>query len=152
MSVRFRRALPTDLESILAIEQASFSIPWTAEALIPELSDDGRHLPLLAVLDGATVGFALLWVVADEMHLVNFAVDPGLRRKGIGRAMMDEVLERARANETRLLTLEVRDTNAAARELYRGFGFVEVALRPRYYPDTDEDAVIMLLELGEPPG
>jgi ribosomal-protein-alanine N-acetyltransferase len=149
--VEFRRALPSDLDSILAIERASFTIPWTEAVILPELADDGRHLPLLASIDGEAVGFALVWVIADEMHLVNFAVEPARRRRGIGRALLTEVLDRARQRDISMVTLEVRETNEAARVLYRDFGFVEVALRPGYYPDTREDAVIMLLQLDSGP-
>jgi ribosomal-protein-alanine N-acetyltransferase len=108
-------------------------------------------LPLLASIDGDAVGFALAWVVADEMHLVNFAVEPARRREGIGRALLTEVLDRARQRAINMVTLEVRDTNEAARVLYREFGFIEVALRPGYYPDTREDAVIMLLRFDSGP-
>jgi len=147
----FRNAGPGDLDAILAIERACFSIPWTAEALAPELEVDGRHEPVLAMLGGEPVGFALVWVIADERHLVNLAVDPGHRRQGIGQQMLTEVIERARADGARLVTLEVRESNEAARKLYRDFGFIDVALRPHYYPDSREDAVIMLLEIPQAP-
>lgn len=150
MNLEFRLAGPADLEAILSIEQSSFSIPWTRETLIPELADDGRHQPVLALLGGEPVGFALVWVIADERHLVNFAVEPGHRRAGIGRRMLSWVIDRARDEGARMVTLEVRSTNEAALALYRDFGFIEVALRPRYYPDTREDAVIMLLEIPQP--
>ena len=76
MSLRFRRASPEDLEDILEIERVSFPVPWTAAALASELEDDGRHLPLLAFSDDELVAFALIWIVGDELHLVNFAVSP----------------------------------------------------------------------------
>jgi ribosomal-protein-alanine N-acetyltransferase len=148
VNLEFRRAGPADLDAILSLEQSSFSIPWTRAVLEPELAEDDRHQPVLALLDGEPIGFALVWVIADERHLVNFAVDPGHRRKGIGREMLSGIIGRARDDGARLVTLEVRSTNEPARELYRDFGFVDVALRPRYYPDTHEDAVIMLLEIS----
>ena len=151
MNLEFRSALPGDLDAILTIEQACFPSPWTAGTLAPELVADGRHDPILVTLDGETVGFALVWVIADERHLVNFAVDPRLRRRGIGREMLTGIIERARRDGARLITLEVREGNEAARKLYRDFGFIDVALRPRYYPDTHEDAVIMLLEISGAP-
>ena len=152
MTLEFRAAGPGDLEAILAIEQASFSIPWTRIALDPELEPDGRHQPVIALIDGKAVGFALVWVIADERHLVNFAVDPSFRRQGIGRQMLEGVIGRARDEGATMVTLEVRATNEAARGLYREAGFMEIALRPRYYPDTLEDAVIMLLPLDGGPG
>ena len=152
LSLRFRRASPGDLEDILEIERASFPAPWTATGLAPELEDDGRRLPLVALSDGDLVAFALIWIVADELHLVNFAVSPLRRREGIGQALLDEVLARARDRRTKIVTLEVRDGNEAARRLYRASGFVEIALRPDYYPDTREDAVIMLKTMDAAPG
>lgn len=151
MTVHLRRAGPEDLPAVRAIEERSFSVPWSDRSLLVELQDDGRHLPLLALVDGEPAGFALVWSVADEMHLVNFAVDPRFRRQGIGRALLEQVFAEARERDLRRITLEVREGNEAARALYRQFGFVEIALRPRYYPDTREDAVIMLCEIGEPP-
>jgi ribosomal-protein-alanine N-acetyltransferase len=147
MSVEIRAAVLADLPAILDIERASFSIPWTQSAIEPELRADGRHFPMVAVEDETVVAFALAWSVADEMHLVNFAVDPPRRREGVGRRLLRELVALARERGLRMLTLEVRDGNEAARELYRREGFVEVALRPGYYPDTREDAVIMLLPL-----
>jgi len=152
MRPEYRRATSDDLEAILEIERASFSIPWSPQAIGPELQDDTRHLPLVALLDDCIVAFALLWVIGDEVHLVNFAVRPEQRRAGVGRALLVEVLARARARSVRRVTLEVREGNEVARLLYREFGFAEVALRPRYYPDTREDAVIMLLELADDGG
>ena len=155
MSIQFRRASPGDLEDILGIEEESFPVPWTVAGLAPELEDDGQHLPLVAFSGDVLVAFALVWIVAEEFHLVNFAVSPARRREGIGQALLDEGLARARDRGTKIVTLEVRDGNDVARELYRASGFVEVALRPDYYPDTREDAVIMLKTLDgapEPPG
>jgi ribosomal-protein-alanine N-acetyltransferase len=152
LSLQFRRAGPGDLDGILEIERASFPVPWTEAGVVPELEDDGRHLPLVVFSDDEMVAFALIWIVADELHLVNFAVSPSRRREGIGQALLDEVLARARDRGTKIVTLEVRDGNDAARELYRASGFVEVALRPDYYPDTREDAVIMVKMLDGVPG
>jgi ribosomal-protein-alanine N-acetyltransferase len=152
LSLQFRRGGPGDLDGILEIERASFPVPWTEAGVVPELEDDGRHLPLVVFSDDEMVAFALIWIVADELHLVNFAVSPSRRREGIGQALLDEVLARARDRGTKIVTLEVRDGNDAARELYRASGFVEVALRPDYYPDTREDAVIMVKMLDGVPG
>lgn len=119
------------------------------DAIRPELAADARHAPLLALVDDRPVGFALVWLIADEMHLVNLAVDPQWRRAGIAHALVATMLEVARKRSMVRVTLEVRDTNEAARRLYLGFGFRDVAVRPHYYPDTREDAVIMLLEPGQ---
>jgi [ribosomal protein S18]-alanine N-acetyltransferase len=149
MELRTRRAVPADLPRVMAIERASFSAPWSEDSIASELAaGDPRRLPWVAELDGVIVAFALVWVVADELHLVSFAVDPAMRRRGIGQLLLDAVLDTPEAKRASIMTLEVRATNRAALALYRRNGFLDIALRPRYYPDTDEDAVVMLKPLG----
>lgn len=148
MAVRYRRALPEDLPQVMAIEQASFPTPWSEESIAAELDPgDPRRLPWVAERDGRILGFALVWVVADELHLVSLAVDPTQRRQHIGQRLLDAVLATPQGRCARLMTLEVRASNAPALALYRRNGFVEIALRARYYPENDEDAVVMLKPL-----
>lgn len=152
MELRTRRAVPADLPRVMAIERASFSAPWSEDSIAVELaSGDPRRLPWVAELDGDIVAFALVWVVADELHLVSFAVDPAMRRRGIGQLLLDTVLDTPEAKRASIMTLEVRASNHAALALYRRNGFLDIALRPRYYPDTDEDAVVMLKPLASGP-
>lgn len=94
-----------------------------------------------------TVGFALAWRAADERHLLDLAVDTACRRRGVGRLLLDTVIEEARANAARLLLLEARASNAAALGLYRSAGFFVTDVRRAYYSDNGEDAVVMRLEL-----
>ena len=149
MALTHRRALPADLTRVMEIERASFASPWSEDSIASELDpDDPRRLPWVAELGGRLVGFALVWVVADELHLVSLAVDPAVRRQRIGQGLLDAILATPEAEAARLMTLEVRASNAAALALYRRNGFVEIALRPRYYPENDEDAVVMLKPLG----
>jgi ribosomal-protein-alanine N-acetyltransferase len=89
----------------------------------------------------------MFWGVADEIHLVTIAVEPEMRRRGIASVLLNSLLDSDLARDKRLVTLEVRAGNTAAIELYRRYGFREVALRPRYYPDNHEDALVMLREL-----
>ena len=149
MTLTHRRARPVDLPRVMRIERASFSAPWSEDAIAAELDpSDPRRLPLVAELDGEIVGFALVWVIADELHLVSFAVDPVHRRRGIGQALLDAVLATPQAARANVMTLEVRTNNQPAIDLYHRNGFIDIALRPKYYPDTKEDAIVMLKPLG----
>jgi [ribosomal protein S18]-alanine N-acetyltransferase len=135
-----------DLPEVQAIEHASFSTPWPPNAYRSELETNRLAHYLVARVDGAVVGFAGIWLMVDEAHVTTFAVAPGWRRRGIGErlliALLDLAVER-RANEA---TLEVRLSNLPARRLYEKYGFRPVGLRPRYYSDNNEDALIMTTE------
>jgi ribosomal-protein-alanine N-acetyltransferase len=89
-----------------------------------------------------TWGFVIFWVVADEMHLLNLAVHPAHRRRGISRALLTAAMEQARSRGAAVVWLEVRPSNQAALTLYRSFGFEEVGVRRNYYTDNGEDALI----------
>jgi len=99
----------------------------------------------------APVGFVLVLDVADEAHLLDLVVEPSMRRRGVGRALVERVISETRRSGARVVLLEVRASNAAARALYGSLGFVECGVRPRYYSDKDEDAILMRLELASNP-
>jgi ribosomal-protein-alanine N-acetyltransferase len=96
---------------------------------------------------GEPVGFALAWRAADELHLLDLAVAPEARRRGLARALVDALIREARAGDARLILLEVRQSNAPALALYRSTGFFEHGVRRAYYSDNGEDAVEMRLTL-----
>ena len=145
--LHIRRTRPSDLDAIEAMERRIFTSPWSREALRPELLPKPDRIGLLAFRSGKPVGYALAWVVADELHLVTIGVDEAHRRQGVARALLHSVQADDRAQDARIMTLEVRASNEAALGFYRSEGFRAVAMRPRYYPDNKEDAVIMLREL-----
>lgn len=99
----------------------------------------------------AAVGFALVWLVADETHLLDLAVAPEARRQGVARLLLETVVVSTRASGSRVVLLEVRATNEPALALYHSAGFVESGVRRGYYSDKDEDAVLMRLELRSDP-
>jgi ribosomal-protein-alanine N-acetyltransferase len=101
--------------------------------------------------DGAIVAYLVAWHVADELHVLNVATREDRRRRGIGRALMDEVVRYARARHVVHVLLEVRRSNRPAIGLYRGVGFFAIGVRVKYYPD-DEDAVEMVLALDPDTG
>lgn len=93
------------------------------------------------------MGFLCRWLVADECHILNIAVHPGIRRMGVGGELMAEVIAESKAKNIHLVTLEVRRSNLAARGLYRKFDFQERRLRKNYY-SFGEDAIVMELSLN----
>jgi ribosomal-protein-alanine N-acetyltransferase len=101
-----------------------------------------------AAPEGVPLGLALTWRAADEVHLLDLAVDPDARRRGIGRALLEAVLVDARTSGAALALLEVRAQNAQALALYAALGFVQTGVRRAYYSDNGEDAVVMRLDLS----
>ena len=93
------------------------------------------------------VAFCNYWLVRDEVHLLNIATHPDRRRRGYARFLMEHLLGFARRHKCRYITLEVRRSNEAALGLYRAYGFEPVGVRPNYYIEDREDAIVMLLEL-----
>jgi [ribosomal protein S18]-alanine N-acetyltransferase len=138
----------TDLLAVARIERESFSDPWSLPALLGELEPSYLHLPLVAELDGEIAGYLMAWRVHDELHILNLAVAIRLRRRGVADALMAAAMDDARRAGLRLVTLEVRVGNQAARSFYRRLGFRQNGIRPGYYQDTGEDALIMTRGLG----
>lgn len=130
------RATVTDLDAMLAIERASHPQPWTREGLEEEILRDQCWV---VHDEGRVAAYLVMWIVLDELQIQNVTTDPSRRRKGFARALLAHVI--ARAGE-RLITLEVRASNAAAMALYESFGFKRVGLRRGYYTNGD-DAVLM---------
>lgn len=143
-----------DLDEVMVIAEASFATPWPRKVFAEELEREWAYIDVLRERreDGSShvVGFCNYWLVHDEVHLLNVAVSPERRRRGVALRMMEHLLAFARKHACRYITLEVRRSNVAAIELYRSVGFEAVGLRPRYYAEDHEDAVLMTLEL-EPP-
>jgi ribosomal-protein-alanine N-acetyltransferase len=146
------RMRPADVDEVLAIERASFSMPWSRGAFLYEI-EQNRVARCYVMREGERiVGYICVWEVADEMHITNIAVHPASRRRGIGRGLLGSVLEDARRRATRLVVLEVRPSNIEARALYESFGFQVVGRRRGYYYDTGEDALVMEVVLTKDAG
>jgi [ribosomal protein S18]-alanine N-acetyltransferase len=140
-----------DLETVQAIERASFSSPWPPNAYRSELETNRLANYLVARADGEIVGYGGMWLMVDEAHITTFAVHPAWRRQRIGERLLLAFLDLAMARQAHEATLEVRLSNLPARRLYEKYGFRPVGLRPRYYSDDNEDALIMTTEpLAEP--
>ncbi len=138
---------PEDLDEVLAIERASFSMPWSRGAFLYEMQQNRVARCWVMREDGRVIGYLCLWEIADELHITNIAVHPTRRRQGVGRVLLQGVLEDARERRLRLVVLEVRPSNTEARTLYEGFGFRVIGRRRGYYYDTGEDALVMEADL-----
>jgi len=140
-----------DLEEVQRIELASFSTPWPSNAYRSELETNRLASYLVARFDDKVVGYGGMWLMVDEAHITTFAVHPAWRRRRIGERLLLAFLDLARDRRAREATLEVRLSNLPARRLYEKYGFRPVGLRPRYYSDNNEDALIMTTEpLSDP--
>ena len=126
---------------IAALERVCFSDPWSEKSIFSELEN-----PLscwLVAMDGERLaGYVGSQTVLGETDMMNLAVDPDYRRKGLGKELILSLIEALRQRESRCLTLEVRDSNAPARALYEGLGFQEIGRRKNYYRNPKEDALI----------
>ena len=132
-----------DIPAVHTIERASFFVPWPDDAYRNELVTNRLASYVVARAGDELVGFAGLWVMVDEAHVTTFAVDPRWRRRGVGERLLLSLIDIAMARRAREATLEVRLSNVPARRLYEKFGFRPVGIRPRYYSDNGEDALIM---------
>jgi ribosomal-protein-alanine N-acetyltransferase len=135
-----------DLAEVQAIEKASFTTPWPSQAYRSELESNRLATYLVARVDDALVGYAGVWLMVDEAHITTFAIHPAWRRQRIGERLLLAILDVSRERHAREATLEVRLSNLGARRLYEKYGFRPVGLRPRYYSDDREDALIMTTE------
>jgi ribosomal-protein-alanine N-acetyltransferase len=169
MDLTIRRMTWDDLPAALLIDVMSFTLPWTQSAYVHEMKNPAARpwvaeatleaplryearLPFqLAPIEKragekAVVAVAVIWLIVDEAHLATIAVHPDLRGMGIGRALMQALLEQSAQDGAHSALLEVRAGNVAAQKLYESFGFTVVGRRPHYYRDNQEDALLMTLE------
>ena len=131
------------IPAIAQLEQACFAHPWSEQALREELENEQAVFFVAEDETGRLMGYTGMHVVLGECYMDNLAVDPSFRHKGVGRALLQALIDWARAHKGVFLTLEVRPSNEIARRLYTSIGFREVGRRPRYYTDPTEDALLM---------
>jgi ribosomal-protein-alanine N-acetyltransferase len=141
-----------DIGGAMAIERASFPTPWSEEMFCRELKLSFSRSLVARIREKGQegiVGYVIFWVVAGEIHLHNVAVRKEWQKKGIASALMGEMIRRACREGAFHATLEVRRSNDGARKLYEKFGFTLMGVRPLYYEDTKEDALIMWADWEE---
>jgi ribosomal-protein-alanine N-acetyltransferase len=139
-----------DLDGVMAIEEASFPTPWSRALFEEEI---GRGFSDATVVvgepDGTVAGYAICWTIGEESHLLNIAVRPDARKRGIGRSLLRECIRRSMLAGGRRIFLEVRPTNQEAIRMYEKEGFRFVGIRRGYYTDTGEDAIVFAMGIGK---
>lgn len=137
----------SDVDAVHVLEEKCFTTPWSKDSFVQELSSNKLARYMVLLLDDEIVAYGGFWIIVDEAHITNIAVNPEKRRLGLGKklvqGMIDEIIKLGMEN----VTLEVRDSNIPARNLYAGFGFTDAGRRPNYYQSPKEDAIIMWLSM-----
>ena len=141
-----REMTEADLDRIADLEIRCFSVPWSRDMLEEELENE-RAVYLVAQKSSVLYAYAGMWIIFDEGHITNIAVDPDMRKQGLGKYVLQGLLEVARKMGVKKATLEVRKGNIAAISLYERFGFRTEGIRKGYYSDNGEDALILWVDL-----
>ncbi len=145
-----------DLDEVMKIEEDAFSSPWSRGMFLSELKDNPFANLLTARLiqpggsstQKSLLGYCCFWIVFGEVHIMNLAVHPDWRMKGIATRLVEETISISRQHAVKKLHLEVRRSNDPARRLYEKFGFKVITVRPNYYSQPREDALLMALDLA----
>lgn len=132
-----------DIDSIMEIEEQSFTTPWSRNSFEMEIRDNLLAHYLVAVIDEKIVGYAGIWFIVDEGHITNIATHANYRGIGVGNKLVEGLIDLCSEKGINNMTLEVRKSNIVAQNLYKKYGFIDFGVRPRYYSDNNEDAVIM---------
>ena len=140
--IQLREMNAADLPIVVAIERASYSVPWSEATFRGLLRRRDADL-VVAVANDAVVAYACFWCVVDQGELGNVAVAKGWRGRGLGARLLTEIIQRAAQRGVREVFLEVRPSNAVARRLYDRFGFMPVGRRRNYYQEPVEDALVL---------
>ena len=146
----YRPMTVDDVEQVYEIDVKSFSLPWSSRSFRYEVTENRASRPWVAEWRDSSgqsqlAGMLVMWLVIDEAHVGTFAVHPLFRRRGIGQHLLAHALLDAFTHGIRTIFLEVRRSNLNAQALYHKFGFIEDGVRPRYYVDNNEDALLMSL-------
>lgn len=143
----FRLMRLPDIPQIVAIEQEAFTSPWTSEAFVNELTKNHFARYMVMAYGDEVIGYGGMWTIMDEAHITNIAVRADYRGRGLGERLLTELQRTAVMFGSERMTLEVRVSNEVAQRLYRKMGFEPSGIRPGYYSDNQEDALIMWAEL-----
>jgi ribosomal-protein-alanine N-acetyltransferase len=146
--LKVRKMTPDDLEQVISIDQASFSLPWPPRSFRFELTDNPASRCWVAEVDGRVAGMLVGWLIVDEIHIATIATHPDFRRRGVGQVLLSHTLQAAMDEGAISSFLEVRESNDAALEMYRKFGYVESGRREGYYKDNFETAILMTAVLN----
>lgn len=143
--VQIRRMRTDDVSAVMVIEHECFTVPWRESAYLTELSNRSAYY-IVACIDEEIVGYGGEWVIMDEAHITTIGVAAKHRGKKIGEQVLIALLEEAVGHKARRATLEVRESNEVAQNLYRKYGFQPAAIRRGYYTDNHENALVMWVD------
>lgn len=135
-------------KQIIDLENKSFLAPWSAEAFEAETEKHVSNLWAL-VEEDTIMGYICFWLLEQEIHIINFAVKPEKRNKGIGTHLLKQVIDTGISKNIENVWLEVRPSNLPALSIYKKFGFHEAGRRRGYYSETGEDAIVMNLNIKQ---
>jgi ribosomal-protein-alanine N-acetyltransferase len=145
-NLKIERMTLADIPEVVKIERESFSDPWEVESFLLDLKNKNAY-PLVAKIEGKVIGYTSLWIVEDEMDIANIAVAPEQRSQGMGKKLMQHILDLAKEKKCKKVSLDVRESNSSALKLYKSFGFEKKGRRKKYYQNPPEDALILIKEL-----
>ena len=143
--IEYRRMVPEDADGVARVEKACMPVPWSRESFWQEAANTDAYY-LLGIdidKDNLIMAYAGCWVLGNEGHITNVAVDPDYQGQGMGRKFMEKLVEAVKPLGVDSMTLEVRPSNTRALALYEKLGFKSVGRRPKYYTQPVEDAEIM---------
>ena len=132
-----------DIEHVSRLERRCYTLPWSSSAYVTEVGNPNAYYITAKDAEGTIVGYAGMWVIMDEIHITTIAVDPERRGLKIGERLLLDIIEEGLSRRAARSTLEVREHNTAAHNLYLKYGFEDVAVRKSYYSDNGENAIIM---------
>ncbi len=146
-AIRFRPLQMADLDAVMAIEPEIYPFPWTRGNFSDSLK--AGYSCWACEHDGALMGYAVLMMVLDEAHLLNISIAKEFQGRGLGRQLLEQIIDIARKHKGQMMFLEVRPSNKTAIKLYEKIGFNEFSVRKGYYPAANgrEDAILMGLAL-----
>lgn len=144
--MQIRHATIADLDGIVEVETASFTMPWSHQSFFGELADNPHARYIIVELDGKIIGYAGVWIIFEEGHVTNIAIHPAHRGQKYGEKLVQKLIDVAKSCGASSMTLEVRISNIAAQTLYKKLGFEARGRRKAYYADNKEDAIIMWKE------
>ena len=132
-----------DIEHVSRLERRCYTLPWSSSAYVTEVGNPNAYYITAKDAEGTIVGYAGMWVIMDEIHITTIAVDPERRGLKIGERLLLDIIEEGLSRRAARSTLEVRERNTVAHNLYLKYGFEDVAVRKNYYSDNGENAIIM---------
>jgi len=132
-----------DVKDVLRIENRSFTTQWPANAFYQELHENKLAFYYVGKIAERVVAYGVIWVILEDSHITTIAIDPYYRGKRLGEVLLLKLLDEAIERGASWMTLEVRETNAVAQNLYRKYGFTTVSTRKGYYSDNNENALVM---------